>query len=291
MLPQMNRQDPGLSRTAWAALEPYHAMNYFAPEVRTASTAAGLKGYWMGYFASRSAALGPVPASVVTALFYNFHPRMVTRALPDAWRFSSPEQVLEARLQGVDLALRRLLGEQAASVEVAEAAELAREAAIVCPLEGRALFAAYHALPWPTQPHLVLWHAATLLREFRGDGHVATLLAEGIDGCEAHLLLVGAGNISRAMVQPDRGWSDEEWGAAQRRLVDRGLLDDSGQFTSAGKSLHQLIEDRTDQLALPPWQHLGERAARLIALMRPLSTKIIDEGGVPVPNPIGAPQP
>lgn len=147
----------------------------------------------MGYFALRAAPLGAVPASVVAATFFNFHPRMITRAIPDAWRFSGPEQILEARFQTADSALRREGGAQIAESQVAEAAELAREAVSGCSLAGRPLFAAYQALPWPIEPHLVLWHAATLLREFRGDGHVAALLAEGLDGCEAHLSLVGTG--------------------------------------------------------------------------------------------------
>lgn len=207
MFSQINQPDLSSARTAWRVLEPYHAMIYFAPEAREAYAAAGLKGYWMGYFASRAAPLGAVPASVVTATFFNFHPRMVARAIPDAWRFSSPERVLEARLHAADAALRRLLGAQIASADVAEAAELAREAATSCSIAGRPLFAAYYDLPWPIEPHLVLWHAATLLREFRGDGHVVALLAEGLDGCEAHVTQVGTGNVPREVLQPNRSWS------------------------------------------------------------------------------------
>src|SRR5215467_6838394 len=141
------------ARLAWKTLEPYHAMIYFAPEAREAYTTAGLKGYWMGYFASRAAAMGPVPAEVVTATFFNFHPKMVARSIPDAWRFSTPERVLAARVSSADGALRRLLGEQADSAEVAEAANLARQAVEACNVSGRALFAGHAALPWPTEPH------------------------------------------------------------------------------------------------------------------------------------------
>lgn len=292
MFSQSNQLDLSSARTAWKTLEPYHAMIYFAPEAREAYIAAGLKGYWMGYFASRAAPLGAVPASVVTATFFNFHPRMVARAIPDAWRFSSPERALLARFQAVDATLRRLLGAQVDSTEVAEAAELAKEAVAGCSVAGRSLFAAYHDLPWPVEPHLVLWHAATLLREFRGDGHVVALLAEGLDGCEAHLTLVGTGNVPRETIQPHRGWNDEEWEAAGQRLQQRGLLDESGLLTPTGIALRQAIEDRTDQLALPPWQHLGrEQLTRLLSLVRPLSTTIVDQGGVPMPNPMGLPRP
>lgn len=288
MFSEESKQQLQRARDAWKTLEPYHAMVYFAPEAREALAASGLKGYWMGYFASRSAAMGAVPANLVTATFYNFHPRMVARSIPDAWSFSSPERVLTARYAGADAALRRLLGERIASPEVAEAATLAREATRGCDLAGRPLFAAHAALAWPAEPHLVLWHATTLLREFRGDGHVVALLSEGLDGCEAHLTLVGTGRTSRQMLQANRGWTDEEWDAAQARLRERGLLDQEGKLTEKGSALRQTVEDRTDLLALPPWRHLGEgQQTRLLQLVHPLSARIIEQSGLPLPNPLG----
>ncbi len=280
--------DLALARRARQMFETYHAMIFFAPEARQAFLDLGLKGFWMGYFASRSAPLGSVSAAVVTALFYHFHPAMVARALPDAWSIASPEQILQARLQAADVALRRLLGDQIASTEMTEAAQLAQEATRGCSLYGRPLFAGYAQLSWPKEPHLVLWHATTLLREHRWDGHMAALLTEGIDGCEAHLTYVGTGEVSRATMQPLRGWSDEEWEAAAQRLQQRGLLDEHGLLTPTGKQVRQAIEDRTDLLALPPWQHLGrERSERLLALAQPFSQRIVEQGGIPRVNPMG----
>lgn len=277
-----------IARTAWKTLEPYHAMIYFAPEARTAYTEAGLKGFWIGYFASRVAAMGAVSASVVAATFFNFHPNMVARAIPSAWHLSNPEGVLAARLHAADAALRRFLGTRIASAEIAEAAELARLATEGCAVAGRPLFAAYTDLAWPSEPHLILWHAATLLREYRGDGHVIALMAEGLDGCEAHLTQVGTGNVPREVLQSNRGWSNEEWAAAHTRLQKRGLLDEAGKLTPRGKALRQAVEDRTDQLALPPWHHLGEeKYARLLQLVEPLSIRIVEQGGIPIPNPMG----
>jgi hypothetical protein len=278
----------GVARDLWRTLEPYHAMVYFAPEAREALTAAGLKGYWMGYFASRSAALGAVPAEVVAATFYNFHPRMVARAIPDAWRLCPPERVLAARLGGADAALRRLLGERVASAELVEAAGLARAAAEGGDVAGRPLYAAHRALAWPEDPHLALWHAATLLREYRGDGHVAALLAEDLDGCEAHLTLVGTGRAPREVVQAARGWSDDEWEAAAGRLRRRGWLDEAGGLTERGRAGRQAVEERTDRLAARPWRELGTAGcARLRALAWPLSDAVVRAGGVPMPNPMG----
>jgi hypothetical protein len=277
----------------WQTLEPYHAMSYFAPEARQAYAEAGLKGFWMGYFASRSAALGPAPAQVVAATFYNFDPHMVARSIPDAWRFSTPEHVVAARYAATDAALRRLLGDQViTSASLAEAAELARVATEACDVAGRPLFAGHAALPWPDEPHMILWHAATLLREYRGDGHVAALLAEGLDGCEAHVTLAAAGGAPREALQPHRGWSDAEWAAAEERLTRRGWLDAAGALTEAGRAGRQAVEERTDALAAPPWDHLGvERSAGLRAICWPLSDAIVRQGGIPIPNPIGLPWP
>lgn len=282
--------DPSFARRMWERLETFHAVVYFAPEKKAAYDAAGLRGGWMGYFAGRAAPLGAVSAELVTALFYNFHPRMVRRSLPDAWSFSTPERVLDARLQVVDGALRRLLG--AGVSALGEAAALACDAAGRCELDGRPLFAANAALEPPDEPHLRLWHAATMLREHRGDGHVAALVAVGLDGCEAHLTLVGTGTVPAAELQPNRGWSDEEWAAARARLAERGLLDGDGRLTSAGVELRRWVEDRTDALALAPWRALGEeRAERLFSLLTGPAKAIVDGGGVPFPNPMGLPAP
>jgi hypothetical protein len=90
------------------------------------------------------------------------------------------------------------------------------------------------------------------------------------------------------MLQSIRGWTDEEWDAAQMRLRERKLLDDEGKLTEKGSTLRQTVEDRTDLLALPPWRHLGEeRHNRLLQLVYPLSASIIEQGGLPLPNPLG----
>src|SRR5439155_2470423 len=231
----------------WQLLEPVHAVVYFAPETRAACAEAGLKGGWMGYFASRSAAMRPVPPEMVIATFYNFHPKMVRRAIPDAWSFSTPEKVLRARLQVADRALRRLLGPDIESTHVSSAARLARVAAEAAQPTGRPLFAAHAALPWPDETHLQLWHAATLLREFRGAGHVAVLVANEIDGCEAHVLITTDYVMPADMQRANRGWSEEEWSAAEDRLLARGLINASG-LTDAGRRLRLAIEDATDRL-------------------------------------------
>jgi hypothetical protein len=254
---------------------------YFAPEVDEAMREVGLEGFWMGYFAGRAAPLGAVGPEVVTAVFFGFHPTMVARALPEAWARATPDAVLDARLQAVGATLERVLGDEVHSDEVAEAAALARRATAGCELAGRPLFSGHAALPWPEAPHLALWHAATLLREHRGDGHVVSLAAEGLDGCSAHVAAVEAGGTPRDTLQPSRGWNDEEWEAARGRLAGLDLAD-----------LRMRVEIRTDRLAVRPWAHLGiADSNRLAALLEPLAERMVSSGTIPVPNPIGLPWP
>jgi hypothetical protein len=284
--------EPSTARRVWELLEPYHAVVYFAPQTVERYTGAGLKGGWMGYFASRAAAMGPVPAEVVIASFYNFHPARVRRAIPDAWGFASPEDVLAARYEVADGALTKILGDSAGGEDLEEMAALARTLAESCEPVGRPLFAAHASLPWPSAPHMVLWHAATLYREFRGDGHVTTLLQEEVDGCEANVLMAAANMFVAETQRSFRGWSEEEWEEAEKRLQGRGILDESGALTPEGLDLRARIEDRTDVLAMPPLRAIGANAcARLIGGMQPIVGLIKSGGGVSYPNPVGVPEP
>lgn len=272
----------------WQLFEPYHAAVYFAPEAKVEYEKVGLKGGWMGYFASRAAAMGAVSAEVVTACFYNFHPKMVRRAIPDAWSFSSPANVIAARFRVADAALRRLLGEHLDGAPVVRAADIASRALDGCDPAGRPLFAAHSNLAAPEASHLKLWHAATCLREFRGDGHVASLLADRVDGCGAHVLAAAAGAVRADTQRTFRGWSTEEWQAAEARLRERGVIDEAGELTVFGWHLRQGIEDRTDLLALAPFNFLGvDETEELASLLGLLVRAIVDGGGLPYPNAIG----
>lgn len=270
------------ARQMWKTLEPYHAITYFTPDTRQATDALGLKGGWMSYFACRAAPLGAVGPEFVAAVFYNFHPTMVGRALPDAWSFASPAQVLDARLAAVDNAVRRLLPD--ASFD--RAAEVARQAASVAPIAGRPIAAANAALDWPDEPHLVLWQATTLLRESRGDGHVAALMSAGLTPCQALVTISAAGGPSKEVFQVSRRWSDEEWADAEDDLRSRGLLADTG-LTDAGRQLRQDVEATTDALAEQGWRALGdELTTELHDLVRPFSAAFMSAGLIPADNPM-----
>jgi hypothetical protein len=254
-------------------------MIYFSADAAARYEALGLTG-GAGYFASRSAAMGTPSAEVVIATFYNFNPALVRTALPAAWQVTSPEKVLEARLAGADATLREVLGPALLdSPEMARAAALARRAAasVAGDLTGRPLYAAHTTLPWPDQPHLVLWRAQTLLREYRGDGHVAALLTGGLSGIEALITHAATGTISASALRVSRGWSEEDWAAGVAGLQERGWLAADGGFTPLGQEGRQQIEDSTDRLAVLPYASLGaDGCAELRTLAGPLTTPLID---------------
>ncbi|HEX6510212.1 MAG TPA: hypothetical protein VF221_21485 [Chloroflexota bacterium] len=271
-----------IARKTWRSVEPVHAMIYFAPEAAERYVALGLKSE-MGYFASRSAPMGPVGAEVVVATFFNFNPDLVRSAIPAAWETATCGQVLEARLAGADAALRRVLGDAVDSAEMARAAELARIAAEAAGerAEGRPLFAGHSELPWPTEPHLVLWQAQTLLREYRGDGHIAILTGAGLIGIEALVVHAATGEVPTEALRSTRSWSHQQWNEGVEAVRSRGWLAAGAELSlsGAGRAHRQQVEDATDQLALHPYAALGdERCSELRALARPLSRTIVSAG-------------
>ena len=274
-------------RALWRLVEAYHALVYYASERSDVYTALGLKGGWMGYFASRSAALGVVPADVVTACFYGFAPRMVERALPDAWRWTTPELAAAARLQVFDLAVRRHLGDRVREPVVAGLAARLSEVVDVLPSAGAPLFAAHRSLPRPAEPHLALFWATSALREFRGDAHVVALRAADLDPVSSNLVMVALGLVPEDQ-RSYRGWTEDEWAAAAAALTARGWLSDGGQVTPAGRRARAAVEDRTDTLTAVAWSGFSDEAlASLTADLSSVAEPIVTAGGVPYPNGMG----
>jgi hypothetical protein len=255
-------------------------MIYFVSEAAEEYDAIGLQGARMGYFASRAAAMGSVSSETVVATFFNFFPPLVRRAIPAAWKLAAPAVVLEARLRAADRALRRAFEGKAAEL-VAEAAGLAKQAALAGAShpEGRPLFTAHTELPWPADDHLVLWHAQTLLREFRGDGHVALLTTAGLTGVEALVVHAATGEVPGAILKASRAWPEEEWNAAVDGIRRRGWLEPGPELalSARGREHHRQLEDETDRLAVGAYEALGEqRCQRLRELSRPLSRAVVD---------------
>jgi hypothetical protein len=268
----------------WALYEPIHVVTYFAAQARDALTAAGLRGFWRGYFAGRSAPLGPVGAAPVLASFFSFAPSMVTRALPEVWTMASPEITLKARADGAVAALEVLLTGVPAA-DVTEAVALLEQATAALEPAGRVLGAANQALPVNEHPLARLWQCATTLREHRGDGHIAALVGVAMGPADVLTLRCGL-DLTRASVQPARGWTDQEWTAAETRMNERGWLTADGTVTDAGRDLVQSLEDATDVAAAAPWDALGPAATqRLVELLTPMARACA--AVVPVGNPIG----
>lgn len=279
----MNRSTT-LARRLFDRLEPVHAVTYFAPEARTALDALGFRGFWSGYFAARSAPLGPVPPEVVTAVFYNFAAHRVAKALPAAWDIAAPHAVLAAREEAAVAALRRY----GLADGIDTAAELLGAAARSAAPDGRPLFAANLALPWPDEPLAQLWHAATLLREHRGDGHVAALQVLGISGRESNVLHAAAGRVPADMIRRSRDYDDALWQEQVDRLAERGLLDATGALTVAGRDLKAEIEDVTDRLALSAFDVLNDTDLdTLFHTLTPLTRLVIAGGDLPAATPMG----
>jgi hypothetical protein len=278
-------RQPSLARRFFDRFEPVHAVTYFSPEARTALDGLGFRGFWMGYFAARSAPFGVVSPQVVTAAFYNFTPERVAKSLLSAWEVSSPTDALRVREESAVEALRRY---GVTDDEAAAAAELAEKAARGAPLDGRPLFAANAALEWPADPVARLWHAATHLREHRGDGHIAVLVALGVSGRECNVLHAAAGRVPTEMIMRGRDYDEQQWAHYRGLLAGRGLLDGDGALTDAGRELKQRIEDNTDQLALSALEALDDdEVERLFQALTPITRKVVAAGDVPAATPMG----
>ncbi|MFS8202134.1 SCO6745 family protein [Streptomyces sp. CWNU-52B] len=265
-------------------LNPLHSCQYFSPDLGRELAAVGVPDRSAAYFAVRAAAMGAVGAGTVTATFYNFHHELVARHVPEVWRTVSPEVALAARERAADATLRRLLGDEAiASEEVAEAAGLALRATEACTRTARPLYAAHADLPVPEAPHMALWHAATLLREHRGDGHLAVLLDAELDPMEALVTHTATGRgMAPKWVMSTRGWRRTDWDAACARLRERGLLTAEGELTPEGVALRKQVEARTDHLDRAPYEHLGAAGVeRLTALGTGLTSAALAAGAFP----------
>ena len=281
--------DPSESGRIARRLEPLHAMVYFAEEAEPRYTAAGLEPGRMSYFAGRAAPMGAVSGSVVTATFYNFSPELIAPFFPRAWQLADPATLVATRFEIVDAALRRLLGDDGvASPEVAEAAGLARRAADAATPQGRPLAAGHLDVGYPDAPHLVLWHALSILREHRGDGHVALLVQAGLSGLDALLTATATGTgFVPGFARASRGWSREQWAAGVADLRGRGLLADGPgvdelTLTAAGQEQRAAIEQDTHRLGAAPWDALGaEGTARLGELGGALVRTALAAGAFP----------
>ena len=284
MMPGMtvnDDQSAHFARQFYKYGELIHAVHYFDPSLIEEGKAIGYDHYWTTYFATRMAPMGAADAATTIAVFYGWNAGRIAGTVPEAWAIAGPEQALAARLRSAETTLAKVTADLDGAA-VAEAAELAWNASQLIDLPGRALGAANYALPKPSSTLGTLWQATTTLREHRGDGHNAVLVAHDLGPIEAHLLKTGSGEIDVPTIQKTRKWSDEDWAAASEKLSSRGLLNTDGTLTESGLALHQEVEDATDRAASAPWKALGDEvSARTIEALKPIGRAAASLGLVP----------
>ena len=271
-------------RGFWQGIEVIHDVVYFAPDIRERFDAIGLRGWWMAYFASRSAALGAPGPELVTALFHGFAPRLVSKALPDAWALASRESILDTRLQLARDALAPAVGE----VDV-EPLTVALEAIIDgIDFAGRPVAAAHASVDRPDDAIGRLWWAATVLREYRGDSHVALLTAHELDGSAANALAVADGRAPERQREA-RGWTEDEWEDAFIRLARRGWVGvDDHAVTEAGRTFREQLEEDTDRVSSASFDDdMAALAEAVEDALLEVARAVRDSGAVTFPNPTG----
>jgi hypothetical protein len=273
----------------WHLFETVHAVTYFAEEPRGAAADLGLTGFWAGYVVFRAAPLGAAAPAVVTAAFHGFGPARVAKVLPRAWDVVAPEQAVAARAESTAAALRSICAAAGLGDDrVAAAATALERAAAAVDVAGRVLAAANAALPPRQDPYERLWQATATLREHRGDGHVAALVALGVTPVESHLLKIAAGETEEDRLRLGRAWDDEQWAAGRGRLRERGWADPAGDLTASGRAARDEVERHTDEAASGPWRALRQQGStEVAALLRPVADAVAASGVVPFPNPVG----
>ena len=249
------RPDPAdaAAVSAWmlGVLGVLHAPVYRSRELRALLAVEGVEERMGGYLAQRSAPLGAAGPELVTATFYGFAPRIVEEHIPQVWERVAAERVLELTLRAMGELLGRLLSDHATEVE--ELGRLLTPVASAHPIAGRPLAAAWASVGPTGDPFVDLWLATCVIRESRGDGHVALLVAEGIGPLESHLITQGDRTEQRPTLEAMRGWTSAEVDAAVVGMRERGLLDADGMRTDAARALRADIERRTDMLSASPW--------------------------------------
>lgn len=283
--------DARFARELWWRLEPLHAVTYFAPESIEAAGGVGVNGFWRTYFAFRAAPLGRCSAAAATAAFFGFSPPMVARAIPSVWELASPSTLLAARATGAAAALRRLAPDDLPSLlddawavgALTDAVERGHAGCLPLYLGNR-------DAPPPDDPAAALWQLTTTLREHRGDGHVASWTARGFAPVDVAVLFVAADGTSRVALQPNRGWTDEEWADAIERNRRKGLLSAGAGITAAGRETVEEVEGNTDRLASAVFAPLdGAARRRLLDVLTPVARAVTRSGLIPAVNPMGVP--
>lgn len=274
------------------AVEPLAAGIYFAREAHEAYAALGFgpspgdnDGLQLpdrvAYFASRGACLGQVPGEVIAAAFGVFNPAVVVPMVDAAWKITDAPTILAAREHGARESLRRMLSPSADAPEgCARATELLRRGADAARGEGRHLHSGLRSLGFPGDPIADLWRAADLVREHRGDSHIAAWIAHGFDATEISLITEPYMGVPMRSYSRSRAWTDADFDAALERMTSRGLFKD-GELTTEGRDAREAIEVSTDLQVRYVIEAIGSDVDELCTLLEGYAAKILEHKGYP----------
>ncbi len=271
--------DRSIVRTVHMAINMTHRPVYFVPEANEEYAALGVEPGRGTYFASRTAPMGVVPDEVILATFYNFSEQAVrTAEVGKVWAGALPDALQAARFRAVRRSFERV-GCTLSVEHIAEARALIDPVVAGLSLAGKPLAAANAAVPLPDDALLALWQQVTIIREWRGDVHIALLIANDIGPCECMVLQVGTGRFPLGITQATRMWNEEEWAQAIVGLNARGWVAADGSMTSEGTAAREHLEDETDRVCAPIWKSIGEAGAkRLAELLDPIHVAMTAAG-------------
>ena len=256
--------------------EPIGANVYFAPEAHQRYLALGLQSMGNGYFCSRSASMGKPSGLVVTAAFGVFNPAVVVPAVESGWAITEPGPLLQARYDGAVASLRRLLGEPDPRL-LSRAVELLRRGLEEAEGAGHPLFSGLKGLPWPTEPLGQLWRCCDMVREHRGDSHIAVWTRAMVKPIEIQLMSELQLGISLKTYSMTRGWSIEQMDRALDEMRERGWVEGE-MFTQEGRVFRDQIESDTDDMETPVVDAIGAEFDQLIEILSPWAASIVKVG-------------
>jgi hypothetical protein len=265
-------------RNVHMAINMAHRFVYFVPEAAEEYARLGVTGFG-GYFASRVAPMGAVPDEVILATFYNFSERAVSSAnIGAVWATTTPVSLQQARFRAVRRALDRV-GVDMSTEQTAEARALIDPVVNGLSLAGKPLAAANMSVSVPEDQLVALWQQVTIIREWRGDVHIALLIANDIGPCECMVLQVGTGRFPLGAAQASRQWNEQEWTQAIATLRARGWVDANGAMTPVGIEAREHLELETDRLCAAMWLPIGDvGATRLTELLNPIHAEMVAAG-------------
>jgi hypothetical protein len=269
-----------VARRVRDAIEPIATIGWWSRSASESATEVGLD-FFSAYVWGRAASLGPdVSPAVVESCFGVFESGMIERVLTAAQATVSQEVVLAARQRGATAGLAASTG----SIDPSVIATLGSRLLVALQEvegTGRPLFSALRALPVPHDPHGALWRGAELLREHRGDGHLAAGIAVGLNASEMNVLTelwlgYGFGEYSGT-----RGFSTDRLAETAAGLHERGWLTGERSLTADGRQAREAIELATDASQQALMDALGDDAEWVITSATTISSAVLASHAAP----------